>query len=87
MVEDNGVTEDRINIALKWYNNNIGGEYIPVIESGSSLRNKFDKLESAMYRDKNIKINHNSQVKEIETRPDHVIWTEEARQRRLSELL
>jgi hypothetical protein len=36
--------------ALDWYEIYKGGEYIPVIESGSSLRDKFVKLENAMER-------------------------------------
>ena len=45
-----GVAPARIERALDWYAQNIGGEYIPVIESGSTLRNKFTKLEDAMKR-------------------------------------
>lgn len=45
-----GVAPVRIEKALDWYAKNIGGEYIPVIESGVSLRNKFIKLEEAMKR-------------------------------------
>lgn len=45
-----GVVPARIEKALDWYAQNIGGEYIPVIESGSTLRNKFTKLEDAMKR-------------------------------------
>jgi hypothetical protein len=40
----------RIASALDWYAKNIGGQYVPIIESGSSLRNKFIKLEEAMKR-------------------------------------
>lgn len=50
LVEDNGVSKERIEKALSWYEKNIGGEYIPVIESGSSLRNKFINVEAAMGR-------------------------------------
>ena len=46
-----GVSLDRISEALSWYADNIGGEFIPVIESGRSLRSKFLKLESAIKRD------------------------------------
>ena len=51
LVEGNGIPKERIETALDWYEKNIGGQYIPVIESGSSLRNKFIKLENAMERD------------------------------------
>ena len=46
-----GISLDRISKALSWYADNIGGEFIPVIESGRSLRSKFLKLESAIERD------------------------------------
>ena len=51
LVEIDGVSIQRIETALDWYEENIGGEYIPVIESGSSLRSKFINLEHAMRRD------------------------------------
>ncbi len=44
------VSYQRIDKALNWYSENIGGEFIPVIESGSALRNKFVKLENAIER-------------------------------------
>lgn len=50
LVEGNGVTHERIKKALNWYADNIGGQYIPEIESGASLRNKFIRLEDAMKR-------------------------------------
>jgi len=50
LVETDGVFIQRVETALDWYEENIGGQYIPVIESGSSLRNKFIKLEDAMRR-------------------------------------
>ena len=52
--ENNGISYHRIKDALRWYKKNIGGEFIPVIESGNSLRNKFMKLEWAM-KNKNKK--------------------------------
>lgn len=50
LIETDGVSIQRVQAALDWYEENIGGQYIPVIESGSSLRNKFIKLEDAMRR-------------------------------------
>lgn len=50
LIETDGVSIQRVETALDWYEDNIGGQYIPVIESGSSLRNKFIKLEDAMRR-------------------------------------
>ena len=48
--EISSVDIQRIKESLKWYKKNIGGQYIPVIESGKSLRDKFIKLEAAMER-------------------------------------
>jgi len=45
------VSYERVSDALRWYRKNVGGEYVPVIESGSSLRTKFIKLENAIARD------------------------------------
>jgi len=50
LIEGNGISQERVETALDWYKENIGGEYVPVIESGSSLRNKFIKLEAAIER-------------------------------------
>jgi len=45
-----GVSKQRIEKALEWYQSNAGDLYVPVIESGRSLRDKFTKLEDAMKR-------------------------------------
>lgn len=50
LVEQDGVDQCRIEAALDWYSEAIGGQYIPVIESGQSLREKFSRLEDAMKR-------------------------------------
>jgi hypothetical protein len=50
LVETDGVSIQRVETALDWYEENIGDQYVPVIESGSSLRSKFIKLEDAMRR-------------------------------------
>ena len=47
-----GVKRSRIKKALLWYAGHVLDEYVPVIESGSSLRSKFIKLENAMARDR-----------------------------------
>ena len=52
LVEDNHVDIPRIDKALTWYEKNVGGEWVPVIESGNSLKEKFYKLEAAMERSK-----------------------------------
>lgn len=52
LIENNEVSYKRVQQALQWYKRNIGGQYIPVIESGQALRNKFIKLEDAMDREK-----------------------------------
>jgi hypothetical protein len=50
LAEESKIDFKRIESVLNWYENNIGGQYIPVIESGSSLREKFIRLEAAMER-------------------------------------
>jgi hypothetical protein len=50
LVSTDGVAIERIEQALDWYSDNIGGAYIPVIESGTSLRDKFIRLEDAIKR-------------------------------------
>ena len=49
--EHNKVDYERIKIVLDWYSDNVGGEFIPVIESGYSLRMKFSRLEDSMKRE------------------------------------
>lgn len=51
------VPRERVSDALDWYRENVGREYVPVIESGKSFRSKFVKLEDAMKRDKK-RVNH-----------------------------
>ena len=50
-----GVSFGRIKNALNWYEKHIGEEFVPVIESGSSFREKFSKLENAIQRDNKTK--------------------------------
>jgi hypothetical protein len=51
MLEElNEVGYNRIQEVLNWYEKNMGGDYIPVVESGYSLRMKFSRLEDAMNR-------------------------------------
>ena len=38
---------------MQWYQDNIGGAYVPVIQSGESLREKFIKIEDAIKRYRN----------------------------------
>lgn len=45
-----GVAIERIDDALDWYSKHAGEEFIPVIESGSSFREKFTKIEAAQKR-------------------------------------
>lgn len=49
-----GVAIERIEKALGWYAEHIGDDYIPVIESGASFREKFTKLENAMNRNGHV---------------------------------
>jgi hypothetical protein len=53
LCSQNNIEPDRIQKVLDWYSIHVGGQYTPVIESGSALREKFAKLENAMERDKN----------------------------------
>jgi hypothetical protein len=63
MIQKDKISLDRIKTALEWYSTFIGGEYVPVIESGRSLREKFFKLENAIERSKMYKTNNtNNQV-------------------------
>lgn len=58
-------TEDKVSLKrqkdiLKWYKTSAGGEYIPVVQSGSSFRRKFVNLELAREREKHVPVNGNS---------------------------
>ena len=50
LINNDGVTPERIEKALDWYADHIDDEFVPVIESGRSLREKFVRLEDAMKR-------------------------------------
>ena len=50
LVETDGVSIQRIQAALDWYEENIDDPYVPVIRNGFDLRNKFINLERAMRR-------------------------------------
>ena len=50
LVNQNKIDYKRVEDVLMWYKDNIGGEYIPVVESGYSLRMKFLRLEEASKR-------------------------------------
>jgi hypothetical protein len=67
--DENGITIQRMQTALDWYKKNIGGEYIPVIESGNSFRMKFEKLEAAISRQKNNLYNTSNGSKESDELP------------------
>ena len=49
----NKVQYERQMAAMQWYEEHIGDPYTPVIESGTSFRNKFIKLEAAIVRSEN----------------------------------
>lgn len=51
LVENNKVPISRIEVVLDWYSKNVGREYVPVVESGTSFREKFTRLEDAIKRD------------------------------------
>ncbi len=46
-----GIEPSRMRSVLSWYSSNIGGEYVPIVESGKSFRSKFLRLENAVKRD------------------------------------
>lgn len=48
--ERDGISKGRIKAALKWYENNIEGEYTPFCASAKSFRAKFSSIERAMAR-------------------------------------
>ena len=50
LCEIDGADTKRIKKVLSWYEDNVGGDFIPVIESGTSFRKKFMKLEDAIRR-------------------------------------
>lgn len=50
---ENGIQYQRQKAAMRWYEEHIGDPYTPVIESGTSFRNKFIKLEAAIVRSEN----------------------------------
>lgn len=50
LINSDKVDIDRIERALTWYAKNIGGEFVPVVESGSSFRRKFTNIEDAITR-------------------------------------
>lgn len=56
-LEKSGISLPRQKAVLNWYSTAIGGEYIPVIESGSTWREKFSRLESAIEREEKAKTN------------------------------
>jgi hypothetical protein len=78
MVENDGITYDRINQVLIWYESHIGLKYTPQAESGDALREKFVKLENAIQRENQPDIinhkpttsgSHQSGVKITYTKP------------------
>jgi hypothetical protein len=60
LIETDGVSKDRIHKALIWYKKHYADDYVPVIESGQTLREKFLRLEAAITR---------SQIKQTESVP------------------
>jgi len=49
------VPKKQIRAVLNWYCHNIRGEYVPVVQSGKSFRDKYDKLLAALERRKDQK--------------------------------
>ena len=53
LCDKDGVTTNKLTRVLDWYAEHIGGEFIPEVESASSLRKKWPKLLAAIERGKN----------------------------------
>ena len=53
LCDKDGVTTNKLTRVLDWYAEHIGGEFIPEVESASSLRKKWLKLLAAIKRSKN----------------------------------
>ena len=53
LCDKDGVTTNKLTRVLDWYAEHIGGEFIPEVESASSLRKKWLKLLAAIERSKN----------------------------------
>lgn len=58
--ETDEVSKERIEKALNWYKDHHEDDYVPVIESGKTLREKFIRLENAIERFNNPKKNKTS---------------------------
>jgi hypothetical protein len=50
MESSDGISYERIEKALTWYSDHNSDDYVPVIESGTTLREKFIRLEAAIER-------------------------------------
>jgi hypothetical protein len=53
MIKNDKLSFDDMMEKLDWYEKNIGGTYTPVIQSASSFREKYCKLENAVMRENN----------------------------------
>ena len=51
IVELDGVEYDHLKEVLIWYCHHFQDEYVPQAYSGKTFRDKFDRIEAAMYRD------------------------------------
>lgn len=74
LVEDDNISIKRIQKAIIWYSKNIERQYVPVIESGKSLREKFIRLENAIERDNKPQINKPPIIDEYRGK---YIWNQE----------
>lgn len=55
LIETDKISKDRVHRALIWYRRHYSDDYVPVIESGQTLRDKFLRLEAAIDRGENKK--------------------------------
>jgi len=66
LVKKDGISFERIKESLSWYFEHYNEPYVPVIQSASSLRDKFSKLENAINRNKQYLIEKKSKSQIIE---------------------
>ncbi len=67
IINEDGISIEKLKSSLKWYKNHCKDQYCPVINSGKALREKFIKLNDAIIRDnypKNNKPKNSDRYKE-----------------------
>ena len=72
LVEEHEIAPERISAVLDWYAIHIGEDYVPVVESGWSLREKFIRLEVSMKKDTTNKNEPTKPVKGFFSIPEDI---------------